>query len=259
MDGLIEIILKGKGSSISSDFAEPLIISEEQYVAQIGLKSFTTYNNIPNVASEKNNKIKIRVPGDKIWHVFSLETGAYELKVIAQQMVEWIMIKFPKLKNVEDNFKLLGNEATSKAEFCFFDDYGVDFGVDASMCKLLGFESRDKYSGVGQYRGKEIVNITNVTQLIFNCNVTTSNYKNGKEMPFLYNCSVDVPSGYRLGRELTKIAYKSLNTTQISHICIWIVDEHGVPVNLREEDLIVTLSLRILPRVTSVKVQKSDH
>ena len=77
MDTLIEIILKGKGSSISSDFAEPLIIPAEQYVAQIGLKNFSTYNNIPNVASEKNNKIKIRVPGDKSWHVFSLETVAY--------------------------------------------------------------------------------------------------------------------------------------------------------------------------------------
>ena len=29
-----------------------------------------------------NNQIKIKVPEDKNWYVFSLETGAYELKVI---------------------------------------------------------------------------------------------------------------------------------------------------------------------------------
>lgn len=258
MDTLIEIILRGKGSSISSDFAEPLIIPVKDYQAQIGLKSFATYNNIPNVAAEKNNQIKIKVPGDNIWYTFKLETGAYELQVIAEQMVEWIKIKFPKLEDVEDKFQLLGNKATSKAEFCFYDDYGVDFGVASSMYKLLGFGSKDKFEGTGKYVAKEIVNITDVTQLIFNCNITTGNYKNGKLMPFLYNCGVDVPSGYRLGRELTKISYKNLNTTQISHICIWIVDERGVPVNLREEDLIVTLSLRIHPHVPSVKVQQVE-
>ena len=256
MDNLIEIILKGKGSKISSDFAAPIIIPSEQYNAQIGVKNFATFNNIPNIVKGKNNQIKIKVPGIKSWAVFSLETGAYELKVIGEQIKEWIKVKFPKLKTVEETFGLVGNNATSKADFCFLDDYGVDFDVNASMYKLLGFDETDKYIGVGQYSGKRIVNITNVTQLVFNCNITTSNYINGQEMPFLYNCSVDVPAGYRMGRELTNIAYKNLNTTQISHICIWIVDEHGDLVNLREDDLTVTLSLRLIPHVTSVKVAK---
>ena len=37
-------------------------------------------------------------------------------------MVEWITVKFPKLKDVKDNFKLIGNNATSKAEFYFLDE-----------------------------------------------------------------------------------------------------------------------------------------
>ena len=254
MDNLIEIILKGKGSKISSDFAEPIIIPSEQYIAQIGLKNFATFNNIPNIEKGKNNQIKIKVPEDKNWYVFSLETGAYELKVIGEQIIEWIKVKFPKLKNVDEKFALVGNNATSKADFCFLDDYGVDFDVNASMYELLGFNENDKCIGVGLYSGKHIVNISNVTQLVFNCNITSSNYKNGKKQPFLYNCSVDVPACYRLGRELSNIAYKNLNTSQISHITIWIVDEHGAPVNLRKDDLLVTLSLRIIPRIPSVSV-----
>ena len=66
---------------------------------------------------------------------------------------------------------------------------------------------------------------------------------------------INVPSGYRLTRELTDIAYKSLNTSQISHIRIWIVDEYGTPINLREDDLTVTLSLKFTRRVLSVSVQ----
>ena len=73
-------------------------------------------------------------------------------------------------------------------------------------------------------------------------------------MPFLYSCGINVPVGYRLTRELTDISYKSLNTSQISHIRIWIVDEHGPAVNLRNDDLTVTLSLKFVPRVTPVSI-----
>lgn len=73
-------------------------------------------------------------------------------------------------------------------------------------------------------------------------------------MPFLYSCSINVPVGYRLTRELMDISYKSLNTSQISHIGIWIVDEHESPVNSRDDDLTVTLSLKFTPHVASVSI-----
>ena len=169
--------------------------------------------------------------------------------------MEWVGVTYPKLKNVGENFKLVANYATSKADFVIKEDgYGVDFDVDASAHDLLGFDRTDKMEDSGCYPGKRIVNITNVTQLIFNCNITRSNYINGQEMPFLYSCGVNVPVGYRLTRELTDISYKRLNTSQISHIRIWVVDEHGQPVNLRNDDLTVTLSLKLTPHVTSVSI-----
>ena len=75
MDNLIEIIVRGKGSKISSDFSEPIIIPSDVYSAQIGLKNFTTFNNIPNIVKDTNNQLKVKVPGDKGWYVFTLETG----------------------------------------------------------------------------------------------------------------------------------------------------------------------------------------
>ena len=73
-------------------------------------------------------------------------------------------------------------------------------------------------------------------------------------MPFLYSCAVNVPVGFRLFRELTDISYKSLNTDQISHIRIWIVDQNGHTVNLRKDNLTVTLSLKLSPLVKEVKL-----
>lgn len=252
MDDL-EIIVRGKGSDISCDFYDPIEIPVESYEAKIGVKNFATFNNIPNVVEGVNNQVKIKVP-EHDYQVFGLQTGAYELKVLAQAMVDWIQITCPKLKKVEENFKLTGNNATSKAEFLFKDDYGIDFDVDASMYDLLGFDKKDHFHGIGLNAGKRIVNITNVTQLIFNCNITSSNYINGKEMPFLYSCGIDVPAGFRLSRELTDISYKNLTTSQISHIRIWIVDEFGLPLNLRKDDLTVTLSLKFVPLVTRVSL-----
>ena len=255
MDNHIEIIVRGKGSDIQSDFYELIHIPYETHEAKVGIKNFATFNNIPNIVEGVNNRCKIKVPGHE-YRVFKLDTGAYELKVVARHMVEWIQVTYPKLEKVEEKFKLSGNNATSKAEFLFKDDYGIDFDIEGSIFDLLGFDKKDVFRGIGLHVGKRIVNITNVTQLIFNCNITSSNYINGKEMPFIYSCALDVPAGYRLTRELTDISYKSLNTYQISHIRIWVVDEHGAPVNLRKDDLTVTLSLKLIPRVAKVTFER---
>ena len=249
-----ELIVKGRGSDISCDFRDPIDIPLEKYDARLGVKNFSTYNSIPNVEEGLNNKLKIKVPGSTAWEEFSLSTGAYELFIIAEKIVDWIEWNHPHLENVAEKFKLIGDDATSKAEFIFKDDYGVDFDVECSMYELLGFSRYAKHEGSGIYSGDDIVNITKVTQLVFNCNVTSSNFINGREMPFLYNCTINVPAGYKLSRELFNIAYKSLTTSQISHIRIWIVDQDGAPVNLRNEDLTVTLTLKVKPRVTQVSI-----
>lgn len=76
-DDNIELILNGKGSDISIDFYEPIVIPTEKYEAKLGLKSFSTYNNIPNIEEGKNNSLKIRVP-EHDYKVFKLDTGAYD-------------------------------------------------------------------------------------------------------------------------------------------------------------------------------------
>ena len=257
MDKDIDIIVKGQGSDISCDFHDPIKIPVGEYEAKLGLKNFSTYNNIPNIVAGQNNKLKIRIPESLTWEVFSLPTGAYELSVIAVSIVEWIVMKYPDLNDVDDKFKLVGNDATSKAVFIFKDDYGIDFNVDGSMHKLLGFSKEDKFGGKGIHTGDNIVDITTVSQLVFNCNITSSNYINGSEIPFLYNCTVDVPAGYRLSRELMNISYKRLTTSQISHIRVWIVDQDGAPVNLRKDRLSVTLSLKLIRRVPEVSIAAS--
>ena len=250
-----EIIITGIGSDIKCDFYDPIIIPSETYDAKLGLKSFTTYNNIPNIESGKNSQIRIKVP-DNPYSTFSLETGAYELTKINEQIVGWIKRTYPKLRKVEEKFKLVGNGATSKAEFQITGNYCVDFDVLGSMADVLGFDRYRKIAGSGRYVADEIINIVTVKQLVFNCNLISSNYVNGRESPFIYNCGINVPVGYRLSREVSDISYKTLTSTQISHIRVWIVDQSGRAVNLRDDDLTVTLSLRLFPKSSRVTLVK---
>ena len=246
----IEFIVKGLGSDISTDLYEPLHI-KDGYEAKLGIKSFSTYNNVPNVESGRNNSLKIKVPGED-FRLFTLETGAYELPLIERQIQNWIAVSFPELKKVEETFRLFGNEATSKAEFVFKEGFGIDFNVPNSIHHLLGFGKDQKFEGIGRYVAPDIINIVKVTQLVFNCSLIECNYINGREVPFLFNCGIDVPAGFRLSRELSDVTYKKLTATQISHIRIWIVDQDGDSVNLRKDELTVTLSLKVRPRASTI-------
>ena len=185
------------------------------------------------------------IPGRKSYDVIELDTGAYELSSIAKEIVEYIRQKYPKLKNVEENFILNGNEATSRAEFTFREDYGFDFDTPHSLAPLLGFSSDRKERGIGKYKGDRIVDISNVSSLLFNCNISEPNYINEIQTPFLFNCTIDVPSGFRLTRELSSVVYKRVNTNQISSVCVWVSDQAGRVVNLRNEVVLITLSLRL--------------
>ena len=240
---ITEFILKGNGSTLQTEFAVPIYIKEEE-IAEIGLKSFSFYNSIPNITQNENNCLQIAVPNHS-WQTVNLPTGSYELSSIERELVEWIKVKFPTLKNVDENFKLEGNEALSKAEFTFLGDYGFKMDTPYSIAGLLGFDQKQQGRGPGKYRGNSIVNITQISTILFNCNISEPDYINNIHTPFLFNCTIDVANGYKLSRELSNITYKMVNTKQISSLRVWITDQEGRPINLRNEEVIVTLSLRI--------------
>ena len=240
---ITEFILRGKGSTLQTEFLTPIYIKDEE-IAEIGLKLFSFYNSIPNITENKNNCLQIAVPNHS-WQTVSLQTGSYELASIERELVEWIKVRFPTLKNVEQNFSLEPNDALGKAEFTFLADYGFNMDTPYSIASVLGFDKKRKERGAGKYRGDTIANISQVSTILFNTNLSEMNYINGIHTPFLFNCTIDVANGYRLSRELSNITYKLVNTKQISTVRVWITDQEGRPINLRTEEVIVTLSLRI--------------
>ena len=79
MDDNLELILRGRGSDISSDFLEPLIVPIETHVAKHGIKNYYTYNNMPNIETGRNNQVKIKVPGDELLKYQSNHDDSYSI------------------------------------------------------------------------------------------------------------------------------------------------------------------------------------
>ena len=244
-----EYIVSGKGSDISVHFPTPIIIDSDRYDAKIGLKSFVTYNNIANVIDKVNNGIKILTPEYDDYITCRIETGSYEIEQISAAIQRFIKEKRPKLKKVEEAIRIEGNESTSKAEIVIErDGYGVDFDCQGSICKILGFEQRDKFQSVGRHIAGKIVDIISVTHLVVNTNVVESNYINEQLAPYLYACSLDSPPGYRIQREISNICYKKLISSQISFLRCWLTDQHSSIVDIRGDELLIVLSIKLTPK-----------
>ena len=126
--------------------------------------------------------------------------------------------------------------------------YGVDFNCTASINKILGFDQNDKFEDGGRYIAEDIVDIISVTHLVVNTNVVESNYINEQLVPYLYACSLDSPPGYRIQREITNICYKKLITNQISYLRCWLTDQTGSIVDIRGDELLIVLSLKLTPK-----------
>lgn len=192
----------------------------------------------------KKGLFKFRIPG-KPFNEYALSVGAYGLNSIYQHLVEYFETNHPGIQDVEDRFKLIGDEATSKSIIIIKKGIGIDFNVENSIHQLLGFTKQDVLLKEGRYISENTVNITDVTQLIFCCHIIESNYISDLQIPFLFNSTILVPPGYRMSRELAKITYKKLNSKQICTIKVWLIDENGNKINLRKEKLIVTISLKL--------------
>ena len=76
---ITEIIVTGKGSDLLTEFETPIYVKDDEY-AEIGMKSFSFYNSIPNITKDVNNRLQIAVPGSS-FQTLELSTGSYEIRL----------------------------------------------------------------------------------------------------------------------------------------------------------------------------------
>ena len=247
------ITLSGVGPRISTKIPQPIELNHELYDYKIGLKKFQTYYAFSNITKGVNNCLSIRPGKEADFLPIALETGAYEISHINDEIIRQLKTTLPNMKEIEKCFILAPNISTFKSVITLSKDWAVSFDVEHSIAPLLGFE-KILIDGQGSHSSKNTAQIQVFNSLLFLTDVTYPSIINDKYVPYIYHHSKHTPPGYNIVVSPTDITYKSLTTNILSRITIWVQDEKGRDVNFNHEELTVELKLiRKLRKKTGIK------
>lgn len=221
--------LTGTSSVLSNDIFPPIDLSSEGY--SIGLLSLQSYNSIPNIIQDVNNKFHY---GDDGGRVIEIPTGAYEIDAIADYLKR--NIKSP------DFIKIRGNVNTLKVELMCSQP--IHFNKEHSIGPLLGFTKHRVLEKMVVHQSDELVRIHNVNTVAVNCNLAIGSYRNGEPGHTIYEFSPTVPPGYKLVQEPSPVIYFPVTGERIDNITLTLTDQDNNIVDFRKEVITIRLHLK---------------
>lgn len=232
------VSLTGNSSTLSSNLFPALRLPKHK-LYEVALLDLTTYNSIPNVKDNINNKLYYyKNEGGKQAkqvHEVVIKAGAYEIDDIN----EYLQKELGK-----ENISLTANNNLLKVELR--SKYYIDFTKPANIGSLLGFSSD---SGVlppdTDHTGPQIVNIIQVNTINLTCNIVDGSYKNGEKLHILHTFYPSVPPGYKIIERPQNLVYLPINTSYISEIVVNVQDQNGNLIDFQGET--ITLRIHIKP------------
>lgn len=196
---------------------------------EIGFLDLMTYNSIPNVEENINNKLNFE-GGYEI----NFPTGAYEITDINN----YVNKVRPELK-----FELIANNNTLKSEIkC---SKAVDFTKPNSIRELLGFSEPVVLEADKWHVSPKQVSINKVDVIRVTCNIVKGSYRDGKEGHILHEFYPNVGPGYKIVETPNNIHYLPINKlTTLDEIHIKLEDQNGDLINFRGERIVIRVHIR---------------
>ena len=145
-------------------------------------------------------------------------------------------------ENDKNNVEISANTNTLRSEMFLKNNYEVDFRKDKSINRLLGFDS--KHYSTGFHESENMVNILTINSILVNIDISAGSYVNGSTQPTIYSFFPDVSSGYKIIENPHNLLYLPITSDTIHSITIWLTDQNGNELNLREENLSMRFHLR---------------
>lgn len=225
------VSLTGSSSTLRTTLFPSLILQNTR-AWEAALLDFTTYNSIPNITENVNNKLHCSTNQNGTDpKIVELNTGSYEIEDINRELKE---------KLGKDNITLTANNNQLKCEI--ISKYYIDFSKEHSIGMVLGFPP---IHGVLEsnilHMGKEVVNIIKVNTINISCNIVQGSYKNGYNQHILHTFYPTVAPGFKIVEKPHNLVYLPLTTSDISDIEVNVLDQDENFVDFRGE----TISLRI--------------
>jgi hypothetical protein len=225
------ICVRGRSSRIRYTLFPPFDLSSSNEW-EMGFHDLLTYNSIPNIEENVNNKICFS-NGASI----TLPTGSYEIDSISEFIKKQI-----ERNKLGIDFKLVANNNTLKSEI--FCDKGVDFTQENTIGPLLGF-NKIVVEPNKWVESQNQVSINKVDVIRITCNVVRGSYIDGVEGHVLHEFYPTVAPGFKIVEKPNTITYLPINKQNcLEEFVIALEDQNGNLVNFREENINIRLVIR---------------
>lgn len=240
----ITVSLTGTSSVLSQDFYPPIELDPKLNYC-IGLIGFHTFNAIPNIEKDVNDKFYYEEVADltKRW-VITIPEGAYEISDIEKYLYESLRTKISLDIPKEQVLSLKPNTNTLRTEI-YSGFINIYFNQEHSLAQLLGFSNDRVLTAGTKYSSDREVDIIKVTSIGIECNIATGSYRNNTLSHVLYDFAPDVDPGVAINKEPQSVLYLPVSNKRfIDNITVRLLDQEGNLLNLRSERRVVKLELK---------------
>ena len=233
------ITLSAKSTNFTTKFNPPVKLNGGEH--EIALTSLETYHSFPNI-NENNNIFKYSSDNGATWKIIEIPKGSYGLLGIYNE----ILRGFRENGDYDEMNKkypiiLLGNKNTSQIIMEISANYKVDFTVPNSINTVLGFNSI-KYNE-GNHKSENIIDILPVNSIFVHVENVIGSYMLGIASSVLYSFFPNVAPGVKIIERPFQRVYLPIITQDILEIRLKLTDQTGKILDLRGENLTVSLHL----------------
>ena len=208
---------------------------------EVGLIDLETYYSFANIDT-LNNQFKYF--NGVVFKTITIATGAYDINDINTAIQngmkangDWDSVNSAFYITIIPNAPTLGSIINIS-----FATYSIDFTIQNSLAKLLGFNSGILTSGINI--SPNIVDILRINSIFVNCDIIKGSFVNGSQSPVLYNFFPNVGPGYKIIEKPVNIVYLPLSSGQIMNIRIWITDQNNNIIDFRGETITLRIEIR---------------
>ena len=89
-----------------------------------------------------------------------------------------------------------------------------------------------------------MVNILTINSILVNIDIISGTYVNGSTQSIIYSFFPNVSPGYKIIENPHNLRYLPITSDPIHSITVWLTDQNGNELNLREENLSMPFHLR---------------
>ncbi len=261
-----KLIITGEGSRLSTRFNPPLELDVKHHAGyEMALLRLETYYSFPNLDAS-NNRFRVSVNRGRTWIDVIIPMGCYDISAINDYLQRKMKdagvtaddvarppsptsgpVRCSRARGKKDE-KYISFAANPNTLKCVLElkheDAQIDFSTQSSIRSVLGFTGDIYKDGPKRVESESIVNILSVNSILVNCDVIDSSRVNGSPAPVLYSFFPDVSPGDKIVSEPRHLIYSPLTLDVITCMQCWLTDQSHRLINLRGEQLTLTLHIR---------------